>query len=74
MKREAAEILREALSLPAATRAAMAGQLIQSLETDVDEDAETAWDAELSRRLAEIDSGAVVLVPWAEARRRIAEA
>ena len=37
----------------------------------VDEDAEAAWATEISRRVQELDSGAVRAVPWAEARRRI---
>ena len=39
MKRDAAEILRDALALPTEARAALAGSLLDSLDTDVDEDA-----------------------------------
>jgi putative addiction module component (TIGR02574 family) len=38
----------------------------------VDEDAEAAWASEVNRRLAELDSGAVNTIPWAEVRRRLA--
>ena len=38
----------------------------------VDEDAEAAWATEVNRRLAELDSGAVKTIPWAEVRRRLA--
>ena len=69
MKRDATEILRYALDLPPEARAALAGSLIVSLEDQVDEDAEQAWAEEIARRVAEIDSGKVKLVPWAEARR-----
>ena len=72
MKRDAAEILKEALALPTEARAALAGSLLDSLDTEVDEDAEAAWAAEISRRVAELDSGAVKTVPWAEVRRRLA--
>jgi putative addiction module component (TIGR02574 family) len=72
MVRDAAEILRDALELPPDARAALAGSLLQSLDTEVDEDAEEAWEAEILRRLQEIDSGAVTLIAWADARRRIA--
>jgi hypothetical protein len=65
MKREAAEILKDALALPTDARAALAGSLLDSLDTKVDEDAEAAWAAEL-------DSGAVKTIPWAEVRRRLA--
>jgi putative addiction module component (TIGR02574 family) len=73
MKRDAAGILKEALALPIEARAALAGSLLESLGTEVDEDAEAAWATEVSRRVAELDSGSVKTVPWAEVRRRLAE-
>lgn len=72
MKRDAADILKDALELPTEARAALAGSLLESLETDVDEDAEAAWATEITRRLAELDSGAIKTIPWAEVRRRLA--
>ena len=33
--------------------------MLDSLDTEVDEDAETAWATEVNRRVAELDSGAV---------------
>ena len=72
MKRDAAEILKEALALPTEARASLAGSLLDSLDTEVDEDAEAAWAIEINRRVAELDSGAVKTVPWAEIRRRLA--
>lgn len=68
---ETTKLLEEALKLPSEARAALAGSLIDSLDEIVDEDAEAVWTTELSRRLRELDSGAVRAVPWAEARRRI---
>jgi putative addiction module component (TIGR02574 family) len=68
---ETTKLLEEALKLPPEARAALAGSLIDSLDEVVEEDAEAAWAAEISRRLQELDSGAVRAVPWAEARRRI---
>jgi putative addiction module component (TIGR02574 family) len=72
MKRDAAEILNGALPLPTEARAALAGSLLDSLDTDVDEDAEPSWTTEVNRRVAELDSGAVKTVPWVEVRRRLA--
>jgi putative addiction module component (TIGR02574 family) len=69
MKRDAAEILKEALALPTEARAALAGSLLDSLDT---EDAEAAWAFEVIRRVTELDSGAVKTIPWAEVRRRLA--
>jgi putative addiction module component (TIGR02574 family) len=71
MKREAAEILKDALALPTEAQATLAGSLLESLHTEVDEDAEAAWAIEVNRRVAELDSGAVKTIPWAEVRRRL---
>jgi putative addiction module component (TIGR02574 family) len=72
MKQNVAEILKGALKLPQEARAALAGTLIDSLDETVDRDAESAWEAEIITRLKEIDEGKVNLVPWAEARAKIA--
>ena len=60
-----------ALQLSREERAALAGELIQSLDTEVDADAEAAWSAEIHARLARVDAGLAKTVPWSEARRRI---
>lgn len=65
------QLLAEALRLPEEERAAIAGELIESLETDVDPEAEAAWSAEIRARLERIDAGLASVVPWSEARRRI---
>ena len=72
MKKNIAEILKEALKLPPEARAALAGTLLDSLDETVDRDAESAWEAEIVMRLKEIDEGKVNLIPWAEARAKIA--
>jgi putative addiction module component (TIGR02574 family) len=71
MPRDAADLLRDALTLPAEARAALADSLLESLDVQVDEDAEVSWREEIHRRLTELDSGAVKLIPWDEARRRL---
>ena len=73
MKRDAAEILKEALALPTEARAALAGSLLDSLDKGVDEDAEASWEIEVNRRVAELDSGAANTVSWAEVRRRLVD-
>jgi len=60
------------LKLPPEARAALAGTLLDSLDETVDKNAESAWEAEIVMRLKEIDAGKVNLIPWAEARARIA--
>lgn len=65
------QLLAEALHLPPEERAALAGELIQSLDTEVDPDAEAAWSAEIRARLERLDAGRAHTIPWSEARRRI---
>ncbi|MBV9123257.1 MAG: addiction module protein [Planctomycetes bacterium] len=68
---DTAEQLKAVLAqLPASERAALAQYLIHSLDEGADLDAETAWDAELARRLAEIRSGQALGEP---AERVLAE-
>lgn len=67
----APELLRQALTLDEKDRASIAGALIESLEAEVDPDAEQAWDAEIRRRVAELDAGTVQTIPWSEVRRRL---
>ena len=67
----AAELPKKALQLPQAARAALADSLWASLDHEVDEDAEDAWRVEIRRRLQEIDSGAVKLIPWQDVRREL---
>ncbi len=71
MKQDQNDLLKEALKLPPEARAALAGSLLDSLDQEVDEDAEAAWHAEIDRRLRELDSGTVKPIPWSQARRRI---
>jgi putative addiction module component (TIGR02574 family) len=44
---------------------------IDGLDPGCDDGVEQAWDAEIARRVAEIESGTVRLIPWSEVRRRI---
>ena len=71
MTQEVSKLLKKALSLPAAARAALAGSLLESLEDKVDASAEEEWSREIARRIEELDSGKVKPIPWAEARRQI---
>lgn len=61
---ETAERLRQELSqLDERDRAELAEFLIYSLGSDEGENSTDAWDVELSRRLAEIESGQAVGTP-----------
>lgn len=71
MNATAKKLLEDALRLPEAERAELAGLLIDSLDQQVDEDAQSAWDSEVQRRVTELDKGVVKAIPWSEARRLI---
>jgi putative addiction module component (TIGR02574 family) len=71
MEREAVEILEKAIRLSKEARAAIAESLLESLDDEVDADAEKEWRAEIRRRLEEIDSKTVSLVSWSEARKTL---
>lgn len=65
------KVRSEALSLSEGERADLAHSLVQSLDGPADVDAEAAWDAEILRRLAEIDAGTAELIDRGELRRRM---
>jgi putative addiction module component (TIGR02574 family) len=64
MNIESHNLLEQALALPDTDRAALAASLFRSLDTEIDKDADELWDNEIKRRLDEIRSGKVELVPW----------
>jgi putative addiction module component (TIGR02574 family) len=64
-------ILQDALALPEDQRAELATRLLQSLDQDVEPDAEEAWAVEIERRCAALDAGEVVPSDWHEVRHRI---
>jgi len=65
------KVRSQALRLPESERAELAHSLVVSLDGPVDADAASAWDAEILRRLAEIDSGTAELIDREELRRRM---
>jgi putative addiction module component (TIGR02574 family) len=65
------KLFQEALELNESERAALAGMLIDSLDSDVEDGAEAAWMAEIERRIVELDSGKVETVPWDVVRDRL---
>lgn len=73
MNPEVSELLKQALALPVEARAALAGSLLESLDATIDPGVEEAWSLEIASRIAELDSGKVKPVPWAEARRQVSE-
>ena len=71
MTQQALELLQKALSLPEEERTALVRSLIESLEEVADRNAERAWDEEIARRIADLDSGKTQTVSWDEIRGRI---
>jgi putative addiction module component (TIGR02574 family) len=71
MNDDPGRILTEALALPLEARAALVDSLLESLDTEVDENAELEWRREIQRRVAELNRGTVSPVPWTEVRSRL---
>jgi len=65
------EVLADALRLEPDARVDVAAELLASLDGPVDPDAESAWDAEIERRIEAIEAGTIRLEPWSDVKRRI---
>ncbi len=70
MTHEARDLLQKALALPENERAELAGNLLSSLDTVVDEDVDANWQQEVARRLEEVQSGKVETIPWEEVQQK----
>jgi putative addiction module component (TIGR02574 family) len=71
MAKHVGQLLKEALSLPPEPHAALADSLLESIDAEVDEDAESKWREEIRKRMAELDSGAVRSISWSEVETRL---
>jgi putative addiction module component (TIGR02574 family) len=72
MTPDVSELLKKALALPPEARAALATSLFESLDEEpADEGVEAAWSEEIKRRIEDIDSGKVEMIPYEEVRRRL---
>jgi putative addiction module component (TIGR02574 family) len=65
------KILEQALEMPPKDRAAIAERLILSLDVQADSDVEATWQREIRQRVAEIEKGEVVCIPWDTVRERL---
>lgn len=78
MTKAVADILEEAEQLSAAERAELADRLVESLAHDMPSDLAQAQIVEVRRRITELESGEVALIPGDEAlahvRRLVASA
>lgn len=70
MTPEVSKLLERALSLSLEEQEALAESLISSLGGKLDEGLIAAWDAEIARRIEELNSGTVKTIPWEKVRKR----
>jgi putative addiction module component (TIGR02574 family) len=70
MTPEVSKLLERALSLTVEEQEALAHSLISNLGGKVDEGLEAAWEAEIGKRIAELESGKAKTTPWEEVRKR----
>lgn len=61
------ELATEALKLPPQDRERLAWELLSSLESELEFEAE--WIEEVERRATEIDEGTVETIPWEQVKR-----
>jgi len=66
-----AELLKDALSLPAEDRFALVDSLLDSLDSEIDSGAEQQWQMEIGQRLQQIDSGTVQTISWEDVQQRL---
>ena len=71
MTKAAKVVLADALCLGPDERAGLAVEVLASLDGPADQDAESAWEQEISRRGQAIEAGTVELESWDDVKRRI---
>jgi len=70
MTRQVSKLLEQALALSVEEQEALAESLISSLGGKLDEGVLAAWEEEIKKRIADLDSGRAKTIPWAEVRER----
>jgi putative addiction module component (TIGR02574 family) len=71
MTEKTSKLLQTALTLSEEERADLACSLIDSLDATAEEGADEAWEREIERRIADLNSGRAKAVPWEVVRGRI---
>ena len=74
MKFEVQRVLDQTMKMPPTDRAAIAEQLIASLDEVAEKEVEKAWQEEIQHRLSQIDSSEVQCLPWEEVKARLGRA
>ena len=70
MTQQVSKLLAQALALSVEEQEALAESLISSLGGKLDEGVLAAWEEEIKKRIADLDSGRAKTIPWAEVRER----
>ena len=70
MTPEVAKLLEQALSLSVEEQEALADSLISNLGEKWTRGVLAAWDEEIKKRIADLDSGKAKTIPWTEVRQR----
>ena len=65
------EIFRDAMALPPDARAELTERLVESLAQNISPEITTAQLAEVRRRIAQVESGEVALIPGDEVLARV---
>ena len=65
------KIFRDAMALPSDARAELTERLVESLAQDVSPEISSAQLAEVRRRIAQVESGEVELIPGYEALAQV---
>ncbi len=65
------ELLRQALQLEPKARAELAALIIESVPTESPQEVDAAWEAEIRRRMQELEAGSVETIPWEEVREKL---
>jgi putative addiction module component (TIGR02574 family) len=63
MSRTFEEVREEAMELTLEERSWLAEQLWESARTPAEREIDAAWEAEVDRRVAEVEAGTAVLIP-----------
>ena len=69
MAAELERVVEQALSLPGLERLSVARRILESVEPEVSEEVERAWEEEIVKRVEKIDSGSAKFRSWEEVRK-----
>ena len=65
------ELFDAASELTDRDRAELAGMLLETLDGEPDVDVEAAWAEEVERRVRQVETGEVQLIPWEQVRAEL---